>query len=82
MKTKKFLIALLLVSFCGPQTQAEICEEYWYIAAYEIEQLSLSAIDLQNLALIVVTLDDNWLIGSHNYCILHLTNPFLRILIA
>ena len=40
MKSKKFLIVLLLVSFCGPQTQAEICEEYWYVAKYELDQLS------------------------------------------
>jgi len=46
---KKLLVCFLLISFCGgEQTQAEICEEYWYIAGYEIELLSLSVIDLQN----------------------------------
>jgi|DEB0MinimDraft_10_1074344.scaffolds.fasta_scaffold03148_4 hypothetical protein len=46
MKTKKFLIALLLVSFCGPQTQAEICEEYKYRADYELEKLENNIMDL------------------------------------
>lgn len=46
MKSKKFLIALLLVSFCGPQTQAEICEEYLYRADYELEKLENNIMDL------------------------------------
>ena len=46
MKTKKFLIVLLLVSFCGPQTQAQICEEYLYRADYELEKLENNIMDL------------------------------------
>ena len=48
MKFKSALIILLLISFCGPQTQAEICEEYWYIAEYELEQLKKNVEDLNN----------------------------------
>ena len=46
MKSKKFLIVLLLVSFCGPQTQAEICEEYLYRADYELEKLENNIMEL------------------------------------
>lgn len=38
MKSKKFLIVLLLVSFCGGEkTQAEICENYWFYIEYEVD---------------------------------------------
>ena len=46
MKIKFAVITLLLFAFCGPQTQAEICEEYWYLAEYELEQLEKNNKDL------------------------------------
>jgi len=48
MKIKFAVITLLLFAFCGPQTQAEICEEYWYVAEYEIELLEETVSDLNN----------------------------------
>jgi len=48
MKIKFAVITLLLFAFCGPQTQAEICEEYWFVAEYEIELLEENVEDLDN----------------------------------
>ena len=45
---KKLIVCLLVFSFCGPQTQAEICEEYWYITEYELEQLKKNTEELTN----------------------------------
>ena len=54
-KFKSALITLLLISFCVPQTQAEIpqtqaeiCEEYWYVFDYELAKLIKNRDDLSN----------------------------------